>query len=132
MDPLGLAMENFDAVGLWRSHDGDNAIDATGELVDGTKIDGVVRLRQALLQHPQNFVQTLAEKLLTYGLRRSLEARDMPAVRAIVRQAAAEDYRFSSLVAAIAANAPFQMRATVAARAPAGAARGPVTRTLPN
>jgi mono/diheme cytochrome c family protein len=131
MDPLGLAMENYDAVGLWRSHEGGNVIDATGELVDGTKIDGPVKLRQALLQRPQNFVQTLAEKLLTYGLRRSLEARDMPAVRAIVREAGAEDYRFSSLVAAIAASQPFQMRPTVAARAPAAAARGE-TRTLPN
>ena len=84
MDPIGLSMENFDAVGAWRTRDGGtlgSPIDASGELLDGTKVDGVVTLRQALLRQPDLFVGTVTEKLLTYALGRGLAVYDMPAVR---------------------------------------------------
>jgi cytochrome c5 len=110
MDPLGFALENFDAVGAWRSLDAGSPIDASGQLTDGTKVDGVASLRQALMTRPEVFVETFAEKLLTYALGRGLDYRDRPAVRAIVRQAAAEDYRFTALVTAMVKSTPFQMR----------------------
>ena len=101
MDPLGFALENFDAVGAWRGRDGRAAIDASGVFVDGSAIDGPVALRQALLARPQNVVGNLTEKMLIYGLGRGIDHRDMPAVRTIVRDAAVQDYRFSSLVLGI-------------------------------
>jgi hypothetical protein len=112
MDPLGFALENFDAVGEWRSMDRDagTAIDASGELVDGTAVSGPADLRRALMRRPEQFVQTLTEKLMTYALGRSVEYYDMPVVRAIVRDAAREGYRFSSIVKGIVRSAPFQMR----------------------
>jgi hypothetical protein len=110
MDPLGLALENFDAVGKWRTEDAGVTIDASGDLGNGTKIDGVVALRHALVSQPEVVVGTMAEKLLTYALGRGLEHYDMPAVRGIVRSAARQDYRFSSLVMAVVRSAPFQMR----------------------
>ena len=110
MDPLGLALENFDAVGAYRTRDSGIRIDASGELTDGTKIDGVVALRAALLKRPEVLVGTMTEKLLTYALGRSVEPEDMPAVRAIVRTSARENYRFSSLVHGIVKSVPFQMR----------------------
>jgi hypothetical protein len=110
MDPIGFALENFDAVGAWRTREAGGAIDASGELADGTKVDGVVTLRQALLGRPEVFVGTMTEKLLTYALGRGLDYHDMPVVRSIVRQAAASDYRFSSLVLGIVNSVPFQMR----------------------
>jgi hypothetical protein len=110
MDPLGFALENFDAVGRWRLRDEGNTIDASGQLTDGTRVDGVVSLRQALLKRPDVFVGTLTEKLLTYALGRGLDYYDMPAVRAIVRQASADNSRFSSLVLGIVKSVPFQMR----------------------
>jgi hypothetical protein len=110
MDPIGLSMENFDVVGAWRSDDDGNPIDATGELGDGTKIDGVITLRKALLAHPDVFVRTMTEKMMIYALGRGLDARDMPAVRAIMRGAAGRDYRFSSLVLGIVRSTPFTMR----------------------
>ena len=82
MDPIGFALENFDAVGAWRTRDAGGPIDASGELADGTKVDGVVTLRQALLSRPEVFVGTMTEKLLTYALGRGLDDHDMPAVRA--------------------------------------------------
>ena len=85
-------------------------IDATGELADGTKVDGVVTLRKALLSRPEIFVGTLTEKLLTYALGRGLDYHDMPAVRAIVRDAAAKNYRFSALILGVVHSTPFQMR----------------------
>jgi hypothetical protein len=112
MDPIGLAMENFDAVGTWRTRDAGEPIDASGELVDGTRLDGVVALRDALLGRPEVFVGTLTEKLLTYALGRGLDHRDMPVVRSIVRESGRNDYRFSSLVLAIVKSLPFQMRMT--------------------
>jgi mono/diheme cytochrome c family protein len=110
MDPLGLALENFDAVGSWRTRDAGAPIDASGELMDGTKINGVVELRQSLLKHPDLLVGTISEKLLTYAVGRSLEPADMPAVRNIVRASAKDGYRFSSIVRGIVSSVPFQMR----------------------
>jgi mono/diheme cytochrome c family protein len=110
MDPLGLALENFDAVGAWRTRESGMAIDASGVLTDGTKIDGVAALRDALVKRPDVLVGTMTEKLMTYALGRTLEHQDMPAVRAIVRSAARDDYRFSSLVRGIVSSVPFQMR----------------------
>ena len=111
MDPIGFAIENFDAVGEWRTREAGVAIDASGELADGTKIDGAVALRQALVRQPEMFAGTLTEKLLTYGLGRGLDYYDMPVIRAIVRDAARSGYRFSAIVMAIVRSAPFQMRA---------------------
>jgi hypothetical protein len=110
MDPLGLALENFDAIGAWRVDDSGQPIDAAGQLTDGTKIDGVASLRQALLNRPDVLVTTATEKLLTYALGRGLEPADMPAVRAIVRQSENSGYRFASLIEGVAGSAPFRMR----------------------
>jgi hypothetical protein len=104
MDPLGLALENYNAIGQWRDRDsdaGNTPIDASGQLADGTPLDGVNDLRRALVERPDQFVQTFTEKLMTYSLGRSVEYHDMPAVRAIVDQAAADNYRFSTLVMGI-------------------------------
>ena len=110
MDPIGLALENYDAVGVWRTQDAGQPIDASGELSDGSKINGVVELRESLLKRPELLVSTMTEKLLTYALGRSVEADDMPAVRTILRGAAADNYRFSALVRGIVTSVPFQMR----------------------
>jgi hypothetical protein len=110
MDPIGFALENFDAIGAWRIKDGESLIDATDRLADGTAVDGPVTLRRALLVQPDRFVGTLSEKLLTYALGRGLTAKDMPAVRAVVRAAAAQDYRMSAIVLGIVRSVPFQMR----------------------
>jgi hypothetical protein len=110
MDPIGFALENFDAVGAWRSRDADEAIDASGELADGTKVTGVVALREALTRQPETFATTFTERLLTYALGRGLNYNDMPAVRRIVREAAGENYRFSAIVMGIIRSTPFQMR----------------------
>jgi len=113
IDPAGLALENFDAVGAWRTRDGGTRgtpVDASGQLVDGTKVDGVIALRAALMREPDIFVSTVTEKLLTYALGRGLTAADMPAVRGIVRDAQRDGYRFSSIVLGIVRSAPFQMR----------------------
>ncbi len=110
MDPIGLSLDNFDVVGSWRTEDAGTPIDASGELVDGSKVDGVVTLRKALMAHPDVFVRTMTEKMLIYALGRGLDARDMPTVRAIMREAAAHDNRFSSLVFGIVRSTPFTMR----------------------
>jgi mono/diheme cytochrome c family protein len=110
MDPIGFALENFDAVGAWRTRDAGSPIDASGELVDGTKVDGVVTLRQALVGRPDVFTGVMTEKLLTYALGRGLDYHDMPAVRAIVRSAGQRGYRFSSIVSGIVHSTPFLMR----------------------
>jgi hypothetical protein len=114
MDPLGFALENFDAVGAWRTRDGRAPIDAGGVFVDGSALEGPVALRQALLARPQSLVGNLTEKLLIYGLGRGIDYRDMPAVRAIVRDAAVHDYRFSSLVLGIVRSDAFQKRIVAA------------------
>src|SRR5579883_15516 len=113
MDPIGFALENFDAVGAWRTREGGThgpPIDASGQMLDGTKVNGPVELRQALLRQPEIFVGTMTEKLLVYALGRGLAYYDIPTVRAIVRDASKQDYRFSSLILGIVKSAPFQMR----------------------
>jgi hypothetical protein len=111
MDPLGFALENFDVDGTWRTKNvGGFVLDTADVLPDGTRIDGVAGLRQALLSRPDVFVQTLSEKLLVYALGRGLTPEDMPAVRAVVRDARGQQYRFSALVMGIVSSVPFRMR----------------------
>ena len=111
MDPIGFALENFDAIGSWRATEGDTtAIDASGVLPDGTTFDGPDGLRTALMRQPEAFVRTFTEKLLTYALGRGLTYRDAPAIRAITREAARADYTFSSLLIGVVKSLPFQMR----------------------
>ncbi len=115
MDPLGFSLDNFDAIGQWRAKEAGSPIDASGQLADGTQVDGPVALRQALMKHPEQFVRTITEKLLTYGLGRGLEYYDMPTVRMIEQDAAKNNYRFSSLILGIVKSAPFQMKKVPAA-----------------
>ena len=112
MDPLGFALENFDATGMWRDKDrfAGTVIDSAGELPDGTKINGPDDLRKALLRHPDQFVQTFVENLLTYSMGRTREYYDMPTVRKIVRDTAAKDYKFSAVVQAVVKSEQFKMR----------------------
>jgi len=127
MDPLGFALENFDAVGAWRSKDryANIPIDSAAELPDGTKVNGPDELRAALMKHPEQFVQTFTERLLIYALGRTTDYRDMPAVRRIVREAKRDDWRFDSIVWQIVTSEPFRMRqapqTAVSARNPAAA-----------
>jgi hypothetical protein len=124
MDPLGFALENFDAIGRWRSVDeSGKPVDASGVLPDGTKFQGPAEFRRVLLAHRDEFVGTLTEKLLTYALGRGLESYDMPAVRAILRQARADDDRWSSLARGIVESVPFQMALPVPRGAVAADAR---------
>ncbi|PYS38311.1 MAG: hypothetical protein DMG14_18145, partial [Acidobacteria bacterium] len=109
MDPIGFALENFDGIGKWRTTEAAQRLDASGQLVDGTKIDGVASLREALLRYSPQFVRTVTEKLLTYALGRGVDYENMPTVRSIVREAAKSDYRFSALLFEIVKSAPFQM-----------------------
>ena len=110
MDPLGFALENFDAIGRWRTLDAEAPIDSSGVLPDGTKLDGPSGLRNVLLRRPDDFASVFVERLLTYALGRGMEYYDAPAIRKIVRQAAPEDYRWSSLILATVKSLPFQMR----------------------
>jgi hypothetical protein len=110
MDPIGLTLENFDHVGKWRTVDGQTSINATAQLVDGTKLDGPLSLRRALIARSDVFATVATEKLLTYASGRAVQYQDMPAVRAIIRDAARDKYRFSSLVIGIVKSTPFQMR----------------------
>ncbi len=110
LDPLGFALEHFDAVGRWRELADEQPIDAAGSLADGQQFDGVVGLQAALLNRPELFVQTVTEKLLSYALGRGLEADDAPAVRKIVGDARQDDYRCSSIVLGIVHSPPFRMR----------------------
>ena len=121
LDPLGLALENFDAVGVWRDRDrmAGTPIDASGVLPDGTKIGGVDDLRKALAADPNQFVQTITIKLLTYSLGRAIDYQDMPTVRGIVRASAQQNYRFKDLIMDVVTSAPFQMRSDQAAAATA-------------
>ncbi len=109
MDPIGLALENFDAVGAWRLTDDGSPIDPSGMLVDGTKLDGVTGLRNALVKYSPQFVRVVTEKLLIYALGRGTEYYDMPLVRSIVHDAAKDNYKFSSLVLGVVKSEPFQM-----------------------
>jgi hypothetical protein len=110
MDPLGFSLENFDAIGQWRMSDSGAAIDASGVLLDGAKVNGPRELRQALLAQKTQFAKAVTEKLLTYALGRGLGYYDAPAVRGIYRAAGADGYRWSSVVLATVKSAPFQMR----------------------
>jgi hypothetical protein len=111
MDPLGFALENFDATGMWRDKDrfANTIIDSEGELPDGTKLKGPDDLRNALLRRPDQFVQTFVENLLTYSMGRTREYYDMPTVRKIVHETAAKDYKFSAIVQAVVRSEQFQM-----------------------
>jgi len=115
MDPIGFALENFDHAGKWRAVDGQTPIDATGVMVDGTRLDGAESLRRALVAKPELFAGVAAEKMLTYALGRALRPQDMPSVRAITRGAAPGRYTFSSLVLGVVKTSQFQMRTKAAA-----------------
>jgi hypothetical protein len=112
MDPLGFALENFDGLGRWRDATGPGRepIDSTGALPDGTRFDGPEGLREVLLSKKEQFVETFAERLLTYALGRGVEEYDRAALRKITRQAALEDNRWSSIILGIVKSTPFQMR----------------------
>jgi hypothetical protein len=110
MDPVGLAMENYDVIGRWRTEDHGAPIDSSAKLVDGTQVHGPVELKNALLKYREQIVRNLTEKLMTYALGRGTEYYDQPTVRSIVRTAAASDYRFSSIVLGIVGSPQFQMR----------------------
>jgi len=110
MDPIGFALENYDAVGRWRTVDGGEPIDASGALFDGTPFRGVADLEKAILAHPDLFVTTLSEKLLTFATGRGVDYYDAPAIRKIVRDAAADQYRFSSVIMGIVNSTPFRNR----------------------
>ena len=110
MDPLGFSLENFDAIGRYRSKDASGVIDSSGELADGTPINDAISLEQTLMEHPEYFVDTFTEKLLTYALGRGLEYYDMPVVRAITHQAEQDNYRFSAIIKGIVSSVPFRMK----------------------
>jgi hypothetical protein len=110
MDPIGFSLENFDAVGAWRTKDSGFPVDASGKMFDGAKLDGPVSLRQAILSHSDAFMGTFAQNLLAYALGRVVDYHDMPGVRAIEKDAAKDDNRFSAFVLSIVRSAPFQMR----------------------
>ena len=119
VDPIGMALENFDAVGSWRSRDGGTLIDPTGEMYDGFRLDGPVSLREAVVNRSEAFLGSFTENLLMYGIGRILDERDMPAVRAIARGAGRDGNRFSSFVMGVVESVPFLMRtvgSTVAER----------------
>ena len=111
IDPVGFALENFDAVGQWQNTTKDGLkIDSAGVLSDGTAVDGPVALRNALTARPDVFVGTITEKLMTYGLGRGLEPVDMPVVRSVVKGSARDNYAMHAIVLGIVQSAPFQMR----------------------
>jgi len=113
MDPLGFALENYDAVGKWRDKDAGDVIDTAGKTPDGTAFKGPAGLKQLLVTKDRDaFVNTVTEKLLLYSLGRGVEYYDQPAIRIITRQAAKDNYRMSALIAAIVKSTPFQMRRT--------------------
>jgi len=110
MDPLGFALENFDGIGEWRVKEPGGAIDPAGQLADGTRVDGPVALRKAVMRRPELFVRTVVQKLMTYGLGRGVDYTDMPIVRTIASESAKQNYRFSSIVLGIVKSVPFQMK----------------------
>ncbi len=110
MDPIGFALENFDAVGAWRTNDSGFRVDAAGKMFDGTKLEGPVSLRQAILNRSDAFIGTFAENLLSYGLGRVIDYHDMPFVRGIEREAARSNNRFSSFILGVVKSPSFQMR----------------------
>jgi mono/diheme cytochrome c family protein len=110
MDPLGFALENFDGIGRWRTSEAGTPIDASGSLIDGTRVDGPTTLVEALISRKTDFVGTVVQKLLTYALGRGVEYYDLPAVRNIVKDAAADNYSWSAIITGIVKSVPFQMR----------------------
>ena len=123
IDPAGLALENFDAVGRWRTKEEGGLVETDGQLVDGTPVDGPVALREALLDRSAQFVRTVTEKMLTYALGRGLEHYDMPVVRSVAENAEEDDYRFSSVVMGIVNSPPFQTRRATGREAAQASAR---------
>jgi mono/diheme cytochrome c family protein len=121
MDPIGLALENFDAVGRWRTREPGGPIDAHGQLADGRQIDGAAALRAAVTSDPEQFARVFTSKLMTYALGRGLESYDMPTVRKIVRDAAPENYKFSAIVNGIVNSVPFRMRRAQSTASPPAA-----------
>jgi hypothetical protein len=109
MDPIGFALENFDGIALWRTHDEGVAVDPAAQVFDGTTIEGPAGLQKWLLGYSDQFVQVVGEKLMTYALGRGLDYRDMPMVRSLAREAARAENRFSALVLGIVKSQPFQM-----------------------
>jgi cytochrome c551/c552 len=110
MDPLGLALENFDGIGEWRVKEPGGVIDPAGQLADGSRVDGPVALRKAVMKRPELFVRTVTQKLMTYGLGRGMSHTDMPVIRGITTAGAAQNYRFSAIVLGIVKSVPFQMK----------------------
>ncbi len=110
MDPVGFALENYDAIGRFRTVEAGVPIDTSGELCDGTKFDGPSELEEVLLRRPELFLTTLTEKLLVFATGRGVEYYDGPAVRELLREAQVDDYSFSALVVGIVNSMPFQMR----------------------
>lgn len=133
IDPVGFALENFDSVGNWRNTGPDGApLDVAGTLADGTKVNGPIALREAIVGRPDAFVTVVTERMLTYALGRGLEPSDMPVVRRIVKKASQSDYRLSSIVMGIAESAPFQMRTKLETTETASAPSGIAEVTRPN
>jgi len=120
MDPIGISLENFDAVGHWRTEDEGLPIDSTGILVDGSTMNGVVGLRDAMVRYSPQFVRNLTERLLTYALGRGVEYYDMPLVRSIVKQAEKNNYRFSVIVLGIVKSEAFQKNTKITANQTTG------------
>ena len=110
MDPVGFALDNFDAIGRWREFEQGARIDASGSLTDGVKFDGVAGLERGLLNRPELFVRTLTENLMTIALGRGVESIDAPAIRQIVAEARAYDFRLSSILLGITKSVPFRMK----------------------
>jgi hypothetical protein len=131
MDPLGFALENFDAVGKWRTSSDGAPIDAAATFPDGTKFDGIAGLRALLADHKEDFVQTLSGKLMAYAIGRGLDYHDMPAVRAVARDSAASSYSWSAIVTAIVRSTPFSMAVASGDRAGTTAGAAAQTRKVP-
>jgi hypothetical protein len=110
MDPIGFALENFDAVGRWRDDDGGKPIDVVSSLPDGTRLDGVEGVRRLVLRDPGLFVESMTSKLLMYAVGRNVQYYDGPAIRAIARESAKHNYTFASLVQGVVESDQFQMR----------------------
>jgi hypothetical protein len=123
MDPIGFAFEHFDAVGRWRESEGGLPIESRSVLPDGTEIDGMAGVKRLLLDDPERFVSAVTEKLLMYALGRNVQYYDRPAIRAVVREAAAEDYTFAALIDGIVSSVPFRMRTAPPAPLAQSAAR---------
>jgi hypothetical protein len=129
MDPIGFALETFDAIGQWRTLDGNTPIDAGSVMYDGTPINGPADLREFLVGYSDQFIRTVTEKLLTYALGRGVEYYDMPVVRAIAHEAQSDDYRFESLITAVVRSDPFQMNMKAERPAASNAVPAPTAAT---